>query len=88
MRGRPDPDDATTWQIGRLMVAPDLQGRGLGRALLAFAEGQAPAGAAAYWLNTGAASERNLRTYRRAGYRVRPGEGAHPGTVDLVKPVR
>ncbi|HEY3535399.1 MAG TPA: tRNA (guanosine(37)-N1)-methyltransferase TrmD [Pedococcus sp.] len=85
VRGRLDPEDPTTWQIGRLMVAPDLQGRGLGRELLAFGEGQAPPGTAAYWLNTGAASERSLRIYRRAGYRVRPGQGAHPGTVDLVK---
>jgi tRNA (guanine37-N1)-methyltransferase len=88
VRGRVDPADSSTWQIGRLMVAPDLQGRGLGRALLAFAEGQAPAGTAAYWLNTGATSERNLRTYRKAGYGVLPGGGTHPGTVDLVKRVR
>ena len=87
VRARPDPDAPTTWQIGRLMVAPDLQGRGLGQALLAFAEGQAPPGTAAYWLNTGASSERNLRIYRKAGYRVLPGEGAHPGTVDLLKRV-
>ncbi|MEO6413128.1 MAG: tRNA (guanosine(37)-N1)-methyltransferase TrmD [Pedococcus sp.] len=88
VRARVDPDEATTWQIGRLMVAPDLQGRGLGRALLTFAEAQAPSGTAAYWLNTGSGSERNLRIYRKAGYRVQPGEGAFPGTVNLVKPRR
>jgi tRNA (guanine37-N1)-methyltransferase len=87
VRGRVDPEHPTTWQIGRLMVAPDLQGRGLGRALLAFAEGQAPSGTAAYWLNTGATSERNLRTYRKAGYRVLPGPGSFPDTVDLTKRV-
>ncbi|HET8767255.1 MAG TPA: tRNA (guanosine(37)-N1)-methyltransferase TrmD [Pedococcus sp.] len=85
VRGRLDPQDPATWQIGRLMVAPDLQHRGLGRELLAFAEAQAPAGATAYWLNTGADSDRNLRIYRKAGYRVRPGEGSFPGTVDLTK---
>ncbi len=85
VRGRRDPADASTWQIGRLMVAPYLQGRGLGRELLAYAEAQAPADARTLWLNTGARSERNLRIYRKAGYRVRPGEGAHPGTVDLTK---
>jgi tRNA (guanine37-N1)-methyltransferase len=85
VRGRLDPQDPTTWQIGRLMVAPDLQHRGMGRELLAFAEAQAPAGATAYWLNTGAGSDRNLRIYRKAGYRVRPGEGSFPGTVDLTK---
>jgi tRNA (guanine37-N1)-methyltransferase len=88
VRARVHPDEATTWQIGRLMVAPDLQGRGLGRALLAFAEAQAPSGTAAYWLNTGSRSDRTLRIYRKAGYRVQPGEGAFPGTVDLVKPRR
>jgi tRNA (guanine37-N1)-methyltransferase len=88
VRTRSHPDDATTWQIGRLMVAPDLQGRGLGRALLAHAEAQAPSGTTAYWLNTGSRSERNLRTYRKAGYRVQPGEGSFAGTVDLLKPRR
>lgn len=67
--------DGSTWQVGRLMVAPDLQGTGLGRALLAHAEGLAAAyveagEVAAYRLVTGARSERNLRFYRRAGYRV------------------
>jgi tRNA (guanine37-N1)-methyltransferase len=85
VRGRRAPDDPTTWQIGRLMVAPDLQRRGLGRELLAFAEAQAPADTTAYWLNTGAGSDRNLRIYRKAGYRARPGEGAFPGTVDLTR---
>ncbi|NYG05921.1 tRNA (guanine37-N1)-methyltransferase [Phycicoccus badiiscoriae] len=88
VRARRAPDDPTQWQVGRLMVAPDLQGRGLGRALLAFAEAQAPTDATAYWLNTGVRSDRNLRIYRKAGYRVQPGEGAFPGTVDLVKPRR
>jgi tRNA (guanine37-N1)-methyltransferase len=88
VRGRLAPGDDSVWQIGRLMVAPDLQGRGLGRALLAFGEAQAPPGTAAYWLNTGVHSDRNLRIYRKAGYRVRPGEGSFPGTVDLTKPRR
>jgi len=35
VRGRVRPDDPTVWESGRLMVAADLQGRGLGRALLA-----------------------------------------------------
>jgi tRNA (guanine37-N1)-methyltransferase len=88
VRARRDPADPTTWRIGRLMVAPDLRGRGLGRALLAFAEAQAPDDATTYWLNTGERSERNLKIYKKAGYRVRPGEGAHPETVDLTKRVR
>lgn len=85
VRARSHPEDDSTWQIGRLMVAPDLQGRGLGMALLAHAEAQAPSGTATYWLNTGSGSDRNLRSYRKAGYRVQPGEGTFPGTVDLLK---
>lgn len=85
VRGRRDPAVPTTWQIARLMVAPDLAGRGLGRALLAFAEAAAPADTDTYWLNTGAGSTRNVAIYRKAGYRVRPGPGALPGTVDLTK---
>ncbi|MEO8828485.1 tRNA (guanosine(37)-N1)-methyltransferase TrmD [Lapillicoccus sp.] len=85
VRGRSVPDDATVWETGRLMVAPDVQGRGIGRSLLGYAESAAPEGTRRFWINTGARSERNLRAYRKAGYRVVPGEGRFPGTVDLVK---
>ncbi len=60
--------DGDTWQIGRLMVAPDRQGQGIGRLLLAHAESQAPAGTVSFELFTGALSQRNLGLYRRAGY--------------------
>ncbi|QBF46520.1 tRNA (guanosine(37)-N1)-methyltransferase TrmD [Janibacter limosus] len=87
VRVRRDPQEATTWQIGRLMIAPDLQGRGLGRALLAHAEALAPAGVTTLWLNTGADQPRLLKFYKKAGYRVvGPGEG--PGTVDLTRRLR
>ncbi|CAM3991169.1 tRNA (guanosine(37)-N1)-methyltransferase TrmD [Janibacter anophelis] len=87
VRVRRDPHRETTWQIGRLMVVPDLQGRGLGRALLAHAEALAPADTTTLWLNTGADQARLLRLYKKAGYRVvGPGEG--PGTVDLSRPRR
>ena len=85
VRGRVRPDDPTVWETGRLMVAPDLHGRGLGRELLALAEAAAPASVTTFWINTGAVSEGNQRRYRRAGYRQVPGEGTFPGTVDLVK---
>ena len=86
VRVRTDPQDAATWQIGRLMVAPDLQRRGLGRALLTHAEALAPSGVTTFWLNTGADQDRLLRIYKKAGYSV-VGPGAHPGTVDLTRPV-
>lgn len=60
--------DGYTWQIGRLMVAPDRQGEGLGRRLLAHIEAQAPAAVTDFELFTGVASVRNLKLYRRAGY--------------------
>jgi tRNA (guanine37-N1)-methyltransferase len=85
VRGRTALGDPRTWESGRLMVAPDLAGRGLGRALLAHSEAAAPGDVTRFWINTGVRSERNLRIYRRAGYRAQPGEGRFPGTVDLLK---
>jgi tRNA (guanine37-N1)-methyltransferase len=73
----------TTWDIGRLMVAPDLQGRGLGRILLERIEAAAPAEATVFELFTGAGSARNQRIYKKAGYRLR-GE-AEPGAVRMTK---
>ncbi len=76
--------DGDTWQIGRLMVAPDRQGEGLGGRLLRHVEAQAPDGVAWMVLFTGAASERNLGQYRRAGY---VDFDTAPGLVFLRKPV-
>lgn len=84
VRVRRDPGSPTTWQIGRVMVVPDLQRRGLGRELVAYAESLAPEDVTTYWLNTAAEVPHLLRLYKRAGYRVvGPGEGQ--GTVDLTK---
>ena len=73
------------WEIGRLMVAPDLAGRGIGRRLLAHAESRAPEGATAFALVTGSRSTRNIDLYRRAGYRITSGSPGVGATVDLVK---
>jgi tRNA (guanine37-N1)-methyltransferase len=73
----------TAWDIGRLMVAPDLSGRGLGRMLLERIEAAAPPAATSYELFTGAGSLRNQRLYKKAGYRLR-GE-IEPGVVRLTK---
>ena len=62
---------ARTWDIGRLMVAPDLQGRGLGRLLLEAIEQAAPPSVTAFELFTGAGSERTIKMYSKAGYRFR-----------------
>jgi tRNA (guanine37-N1)-methyltransferase len=75
--------DGEEWDIGRLMVAPDLAGRGLGRTLLARIEALAPDAATTYALFTGAGSARNQRMYKKAGYRLR-GE-IEPGVVRMTK---
>lgn len=72
------------WHIGRLMVAIDVEGRGIGRALLSFIEDRAPEAASAYELFTGAASERNQRMYALAGYAL-VGPSELPGAVRLRK---
>jgi tRNA (guanine37-N1)-methyltransferase len=68
------------------MVAPDLQGRGLGRQLLAHIEAVAAPDAATYVLFTGARSSDNIRMYKKAGYRVRADLEAPPLAVMLTKP--
>jgi tRNA (guanine37-N1)-methyltransferase len=75
------------WAIGRLMVAPDLQGRGLGRLLLEHIERVAAADATSYVLFTGAGSADNIRMYKKAGYRVRADLEAPPLAVVLTKSI-
>ncbi len=73
------------------MVAPDLQGRGVGRRLLDLAESSAPPEATRLSVFTGAASASNLLMYKRAGYRLTgepfvDGSGAvDPSVIRLAK---
>jgi chorismate mutase len=67
--------------VGRLVVAPDRRGRGVGAALLAAVE-RTP-GARRAVLFTGARSAGNLRLYRRAGYREERRERVSAG-LELV----
>jgi tRNA (guanine37-N1)-methyltransferase len=85
VRARRKPDDPTTWDIGRIMVAPDLQGQGLGRALLEHVQAVAPADVTSYVLFTGSESARNQKLYKRAGFRLRRDLPAPPGAVVLTK---
>jgi len=80
--------DGTVWDVGRVMVAPDLQGRGLGRYLLALAEDAAPDHVTSYELWTGARSVENIRMYKRAGYRLQGPAPGPPGAVVMTKPRR
>jgi ribosomal protein S18 acetylase RimI-like enzyme len=63
-----DWDDARVASIGRLTVAPDLQGQGLGTRLLAAAEAGLPPEVTELRLFTGEHSAGNLRLYARLGY--------------------
>ncbi|MFF7291936.1 GNAT family N-acetyltransferase [Microbacterium sp. NPDC008134] len=63
--------------IGRIAIAPDMQGEGIGRALLDAAEQASTAPQAE--LFTGSLSEANLRLYEACGYeeseRIPQGDG-------------
>lgn len=84
VRARREGD--AVWEIGRLMVAPDLAGHGLGRWLLAIAEEAAPDDVTRVWLFTGKRSTRNLAMYQRAGYTITD-DPAPPSAVALAKPI-
>lgn len=88
VRGRVVDDEPTVWEIGRLMAAPDLRGRGLGRVLLEHIERAAPPTVQRFRLFTGLHSEANLRRYKRAGYRVVATHDGPSGPVVLEKPRR
>lgn len=57
-----------TCLVGRLVVVPDWQGRGIGTALLRALEGRVAGRVDACVLFTGHLSDGNLRLYRRLGY--------------------
>ncbi|GGM63494.1 GCN5 family acetyltransferase [Thermopolyspora flexuosa] len=66
-----------TLLVGRLVVAPDMQRRGIGTALMTRLEAEAPPEVEAFALFTGHQSEGNLRLYRRLGYRETHRERVH-----------
>ncbi|WP_053738762.1 N-acetyltransferase [Nocardia sp. NRRL S-836] len=80
VRGNVDGD---RMEVARLFVAPDQQGRGIGRRLLDAAAGATPSGVDVLWLFTGARSEENLRLYESAGF-VRVGERVDGLGITLV----
>jgi ribosomal protein S18 acetylase RimI-like enzyme len=56
-------------EVGRLVVAPDQQGMGLGSGLLRAAEDRLPSAVTEIRLFTGEHSQANLRLYQWLGYR-------------------
>jgi len=74
-------------EIGRLMVAPEFQGQGIGSALLAAIEAAFPQ-ARSFELFTGSRSESNIRLYRRHGYEIVAAQALSPAVtfVFMTKP--
>lgn len=62
--------DGAMLLIGRLAIAPDMQGEGIGTALLSAVEDRGrDLGCRTAELFTGSRSEANIRLYERCGYR-------------------
>lgn len=81
--------DGAVAHLGRLVVVPDLQGQGIGTALLVASERALPSQVDEVRLFTGSRSEPTIRLYERHGY-VRQGEtpaGAY-ALVHLTKHLR
>jgi GNAT superfamily N-acetyltransferase len=70
VRGRVDGERGSRMEVLRFSVAPDVQGRGVGRALLTAVHAAAPPTVQTFWLVTGARSPENLHLYTSSGYRV------------------
>lgn len=70
--------DGTVLRIGRLVVAPDLQGHGIGTRLLAAIETAAPGQVEWFALFTGHLSSGNIRLYERQGYEETHREQVRP----------
>ncbi len=69
--------DSGTCQIGRLIVHPDYQGRGIGSLLMASIE-KAFSDAERFELFTGTKSSNNIRFYRKLGYQEYREENLSP----------
>lgn len=80
-------EDDDVLLIGRIAIAPDMQGEGIGRTLLDAAERASTAEEAE--LFTGSLSEANIRLYEACGYRetVRVPDGDGTEQVFLRKPL-
>ena len=56
------------WHIARIAVVPDLQGQGIGSAMLRAVEQLAPPDVTEFDIATGPRSARNVALYKRHGY--------------------
>jgi ribosomal protein S18 acetylase RimI-like enzyme len=74
-------------EIGRLIVAPEFQGQGIGSVLLAAIEAQFP-NAHSFELFTGSKSKGNIRLYQQHGYEIVTTKALSPAVtlVFMAKP--
>ncbi|HYH26929.1 MAG TPA: GNAT family N-acetyltransferase [Blastococcus sp.] len=81
--------EGTVLHVGRLTVAPDWQGHGIGSRLLTAVESHHGDQVETAALFTGHLSEANLTMYARRGYREQRREQLRPGVilVHLAKPL-
>jgi ribosomal protein S18 acetylase RimI-like enzyme len=75
-----------TAHIGRLAVAPDLQGCGVGTRLVTTIEELLAPSVDRFELFTGPRSEANVRLYERLGYERIPTPPGHEPLIYLAKP--
>jgi GNAT superfamily N-acetyltransferase len=71
IRARPK---GSLWHIARVAVVPDLQGRGIGSAMLRAVEAVAPDAFEEFEIATGPKSVRNVALYERHGYHQVPSD--------------
>ena len=64
------------WEISRIVVAPDLAGRGIDRVLLEHIQQVAPSQASEFVLLTGPLEAETQRMVKKAGFRPRPADDA------------
>jgi|ERR1700748_1241935 predicted GNAT family N-acyltransferase len=72
-----------TAHIGRLMTAPDLEGRGIGGSLLRAIESRLSSAVDSFELSTGNKSIANIEMYRRHGY-VACAESMDDNGIEIV----
>ncbi len=82
VRARAEGED---WVVDRLMVAPDLRRRGVGRWLLDAVRQEAPAQTARVRVDVPPRCEPLLRLCRRAGFRRLPGGAGRLVTLSRVR---
>lgn len=72
--------------IGRLMTAPDMQGRGIGSRLMDRIEASVATHVSTLRLHTGNRSEANIAFYQRRGYALVDDPDVPPDAVTMTRP--